>query len=497
MAQRWYYLESGQTGLLIDVAPGADAFPAIRHFGLSLGSALDAEALHALTPQPLWGARLDQPKPLCVLPGLQSGEFCAAAVAPAGPGTWRFDAAQFDQTAKGARLRLHFQRHDPGRGRLTQIFQAFGDSGVIGARILAEEWQDPILWAAALAIPLPGAITDAITFGGDWAREFAACRQTLGPGGLLLESYRGRPGHDRFPGLILGEAGLGEDRGLGVALTLGWSGNARMRIDALRLGGFVAQLGELMLDGDEAYEVYESPWAYVAVRNDGLNGIAEVMQRFVRSRIIPNLARARPRPVHFNTWEAVYFAQNDETLRDLAERAAFVGAERFVLDDGWFKGRDNDRSALGDWSPDPAKYPDGLFPLIEHVRSLGLEFGLWVEPEMVSPDSDLARQHPGWLRREPDGSIVLQRHQAVLDLSIPAVCDHVYDTISGLLATHPIAYFKWDMNRDLTGLDAEGRPGHADYVRALYDLIERVRQAHPAVEIEACASGGGRCDYGL
>jgi alpha-galactosidase len=495
MGERWHYLVSGDTALLIETPP--DAFPFVRHFGPSLGADPIFAALADADPLPLWGARLDAPRPPCTLPGLEPGFFGFPALAPASPGTWDFEGAQSDTTAKGPRLRLSFRRRAPGPGRLTQVFQAFGDSGVIGAKLVASDWPEASSWAASMALPIPARVDEAMTFGGDWAREFAAHRSALGPGGLILESRRGRPGHDRFPGLILGERGFGENTGNVYAFTLGWSGNARLRVDPMREGGAIVQLGELLLEGDDAYDSFDTPWAYATFSACGLNGAGAVLQRFVRSRIIPPLAASRKRPVHYNTWEAVYFNHEEAVLRDLADRAAQVGAERFVLDDGWFKGRDSDRSSLGDWTTDPKKYPEGLFPLIEHVRSLGMEFGLWVEPEMVSPDSDLARANPGWLRREADGSVTLQRRQAVLDLAAKGVPEHIFRMLTELLSAHPISYLKWDMNRDLTGLDAETRPGHAEYVRSVYEIIERVRATHPVVEIEACASGGGRMDYGM
>jgi alpha-galactosidase len=495
MAQRWYYLESGGTALLVDALEGR--YPAIRHFGPALGMASGFDALAAADPQPMWGARLDKPHPPATLPGIEPGYFGFPALSPASPGTWNFDSIVEDETPKGRRLRIVYKRQAPGKGRLTQVIQAFGDSGVIGMRLTAEKWEEPSSWAAAMAVPVPGAHCEALTFEGDWAREFSARRTLVGPGGLVLESRRGRPGHDRFPGFLIGEPGFGEDTGNVYAFTLGWSGNARLRADPQREGGFIVQLGELLLDGDEAYESFDTPWAYATYSACGLNGAGATLQRFVRSRIVPPLSQSRERPVHYNTWEAVYFKHDMETLRDLADRAAQVGAERFVLDDGWFKGRNNDRTSLGDWTPDVAKYPEGLTPLADHVRRLGMEFGLWVEPEMVNPDSDLARANPGWLRREADGSITLQRNQAVLDFAAKGVADHVFNVLTDLLSTYPISYLKWDMNRDLTGLDAEVRPGHAEYVRAVYDLIERVRAAHPVVEIEACASGGGRMDYGM
>lgn len=495
MAQRWYYLESGGTALLVDTEEGR--FPCIRHFGAALGPNADFDAVAAALPQPLWGARLDKPAPPSTLPGVEPGFFGFPALSPASPGTWRFDGILADDTPKGPRFRIVYKRQSPGKGRLTQIVQAFGDSGVIGMRLAVEKWEEPSSWAAAMAVPVPGTACEALTFDGDWAREFSAHRNQIGPGGLVLESRRGRPGHDRFPGFLLGEPGFGEDFGSVYAFTLGWSGNARMRVDPQREGGFLVQLGELLLDGDEAYDSFDTPWAYAAYSACGLNGAGATLQRFVRDRIIPPLARSRKRPVHYNTWEAVYFNHDLDTLRDLADRAAQIGVERFVLDDGWFQGRDNDRSSLGDWIPDSKKYPDGLTPLIEHVRGLGMEFGLWIEPEMVNPNSDLARANPGWLRREADGSITLQRNQAVLDFAAKGVPDHLFRVLTDLLSTHPISYVKWDMNRDLTGLDAEVRPGHAEYVRSVYELIERIRAAHPVVEIEACASGGGRMDYGM
>ncbi|MEQ1867273.1 MAG: alpha-galactosidase, partial [Micropepsaceae bacterium] len=265
-------------------------------------------------------------------------------------------------------------------------------------------------------------------------------------------------------------------------VTLGWSGSHRLSVERLREGDVVVQAGAL----DN-----ESPWAYATYSPRGLNGAMQAFHAFARERIVPKNVAAKPRPVHYNTWEAIYFKHDEVTLRSLADRAAAVGAERFVLDDGWFKGRDHDRAALGDWTADPNKYPQGLRPLIAHVRKLEMEFGLWVEPEMVNPDSDLARAHPDWIRRDSDGGLVLQRHQAVLDLANPDVVEYLFAALSGLLAAHEISYLKWDMNRDLTG------GGHGAYVRALYALIDRLRAAHPGVEVEACASGGGRCDFGM
>ena len=206
----------------------------------------------------------------------------------------------------------------------------------------------------------------------------------------------------------------------------------------------------------------------------------------------------RPRPVHLNTWEAVYFNHDDATLRALAERAAALGVERFVLDDGWFPGRPDDHSGLGDWWPDPQKYPQGLGPLIAHVERLGMEFGLWVEPEMVNPDSALFRAHPDWALQVSGHALELGRQQLVLDLARSEVSAYLLDKLDTLLRENRIAYLKWDMNRDLAqAADVRGQLAYARQVPPLYALLQTLRARHPTVEIESCASGGGRMDLGI
>jgi len=206
----------------------------------------------------------------------------------------------------------------------------------------------------------------------------------------------------------------------------------------------------------------------------------------------------KPRPVHLNTWEGFYFDVFPEPVKELATAAAEVGIERFVLDDGWFHGRHHDRAALGDWWPDEAKFPQGLGELIAHVNALGMEFGLWVEPEMVNPDSGLYRAHPDWALQLAGRPLLTARNQLVLDIARPEAANYLFDKISALLAAYPIAYLKWDHNRDLTtaGL-ADGRAGYRAQVHAAYALMARLRTAHPQVEIESCSGGGGRIDFAV
>ena len=206
----------------------------------------------------------------------------------------------------------------------------------------------------------------------------------------------------------------------------------------------------------------------------------------------------KPRPVHLNTWEGFYFDVHPGPVQELATAAAAVGIERFVLDDGWFHGRHHDRAALGDWWPDETKFPNGLGELIAHVNALGMEFGLWVEPEMVNPDSDLFRAHPEWALQIAGRPLLTARNQLVLDIARPEASDYLFEKIAALLAAHPIGYLKWDLNRDLApaGL-ANGTAGYRAQIHAAYALMDRLRAAHPNVEIESCSGGGGRIDFGV
>jgi alpha-galactosidase len=482
--RRFHVLRGGGVSLVIDIHPGGTLLPRIVHFGIDPGSTEELTSLVVAQPSVLWGARLDQSRPPCILPGAEEGYFGAAAVQTGRPAQFRVQ----DVMASDRSITIQLSA---GNDHVSvSVEYRMSAHGVLSGRTTCGGGPGAVSRLVALALALPAHFEDLVSFGGDWAREFAMHRQTLGPGRHVIESRRGRPGHDRFPGLFLGERGFGNDHGEVVGVTLGWSGSHQMSVESLREGGLMVQAGELH-DGFEALPAdYQSPWCHVVHSNRGLNGAMQALHAFTRAEILPAKVAARPRPVHYNTWEAIYFRHDMATLLDLADRAAQAGAERFVLDDGWFKGRNDDRAGLGDWTVDALKYPDGLKPLIDHVQARGMEFGLWVEPEMVNPDSDLARAHPDWIRRDI-GEQILMRHQCVLDLARTEVQAHLFAGLDRLLSDYAISYLKWDMNRDLTGL------GHADYVRGVHALIDQLRTAHPALEIETCASGGGRCDYGM
>lgn len=352
-------------------------------------------------------------------------------------------------------------------------------------------------WCAAAALPLPPDSDELLLYEGAWTKEFGLRRQPFPSGALVRDNCRGRTSHSRFPGVIAGQAGFDDRYGSVYGFHLGWSGNHRLVAEATSDGWRQVQLGELLMPGEMILapgRSYTSPCAY-ACRAEGLNQLSQAWHRFLRKHILPAGVSRHPRPVQYNTWEAVYFDHRLQDLMALADRAADLGVERFVLDDGWFKGRRDDTRGLGDWEPDSGKFPDGLEPLISHVNRLGMSFGLWVEPEMVNPDSDLYRCHPDWVLHLDPLPRDTGRHQLVLDLARPEVSDYLFAALDGLLTAHPITYLKWDMNRDLTTAGHEGRAAYHSQVHALYGLVDRVRAAHPAVEIETCASGGGRVDF--
>jgi alpha-galactosidase len=262
--------------------------------------------------------------------------------------------------------------------------------------------------------------------------------------------------------------------------------------DAFLAGGELQLAGEVILAPGESIQ---TPWV-IGSWGDGLTELSARFHEELRAR--PQHPR-RPRPVTLNTWEAVYFDHSLAKLTLLADAAASVGVERFVLDDGWFAGRRDDTTGLGDWVVDATVWPDGLHPLVDHVHSLGREFGLWGEPEMINPDSDLARRHPDWILRGRMSLPPSARQQQVLDLAHPDAYDYITRQLHALLDEYPIAYLKWDHNRDL--VDAASGPEGVARVRAhtlaVYRLLDELRVARPGLEIESCASGGARVDLGI
>lgn len=398
-----------------------------------------------------------------------------------------------------ASLRLTATDDDAGLALLLEL-ESLAGGGLRGRHTLTNTGAGAYsLEGLEVVLPVPDHLTEVLDFTGRHERERTPQRHELTDGLWLREARGGRPGLDAATMLVLGTPGFSFTDGEVIGVHVGWSGNSVLRVerDAASIatvgGGELLQPGEVVLGEGESYS---TPWVYVAAADDGLDGLAACWHTWQRS--LPSHPELQP--TLLNVWEAVFFDHDLDRLTGIAERAARVGIERFVLDDGWFRHRRDDHAGLGDWWVDEDVWPDGLAPLVDRVRGLGMEFGLWFEPEMVNPDSDLFRAHPDWILGTPHRRPALERHQLVLDLTRPEVHDHLFERVSAVLAAHPVDYVKWDHNRDLleagAGLRA-GAPAVHEQTLAFYALLDALRAAHPTVHWESCASGGGRIDFGV
>lgn len=351
-------------------------------------------------------------------------------------------------------------------------------------------------------LPVSEHVTDVLDHAGRWANEAQAQRGTLRQGSWLREQRRGRTGPDSPLLLAVGDTGFDHRHGEVWGVHLGWSGDQRYLAQRLNSGATLIGAGEILAAGEvilAAGESVTTPWTYGVHSSEGLDGASARLHALLRRR--PNHPSG-PRPIVLNTWQAVYFDHSFDRLAALADVAAEVGVERFVVDDGWFGSRRNDRSGLGDWFVSGDVWPDGLRPLADHVRSRGMDFGLWFEPEMVNLDSDVARAHPDWVLGTAGRMPPATRYQQVLDVANPDAFDYLLDAISSLVTSCDIAYIKWDHNRDLAdpvhrGGPRAGRPAVRDQTLATYALMAELKRRHPGLEIESCSSGGSRIDYGV
>ena len=394
--------------------------------------------------------------------------------------------------------KLVFELTDPASGLDAAIQLAIESGGVISAQasVTNTGTDDYHLEEMTLAFPVPLEATEILDFTGHWGKERVPQRHQLTMGCHLREHRRGRPGFDASTLLLCGYPGFTFRRGEVRGLHVGTGSNSRCYVERLPEGQQVLAGGELLLPGEitlQPGERYEGPVLYL-VHGDGLDEAANRMHRWVRAQ---PAAPGADRPVTLNVWEAVGFDHHLDKLLALADAAAGIGVERFVLDDGWFLGRRDDTAGLGDWEVDPEVWPDGLHPLADHVRGLGMEFGLWFEPEMINADSQLARRHPEWILAAGPQWPLPWRNQQVLDLTIADAWEHVWSRIDALLREYPIAYIKWDCNRDTFDAGSQLRGGRAvakEQMCAVVRMMDRLRADHPGLEIESCSSGGARID---
>ena len=490
-------LSAGGTSLLLDIQ-GADQ-PIPVYWGAQLvgcdqetvNGALTANRAQRVSGGPDFAA------PLTLLPQQSSAWVDGLGLAGHRQGTGfatKLKTVRVDATDTSAQIELRDEQQ--GLGLLIEL--AVEPSGLLRQRLtlMNEGLTDYTLEHLRMVFPLPSNSAEVLDTTGHHLRERSPQRHRITIGTYQRESLRGRPGADGTVFMAAGEENFGFESGLVYTVHLAWSGNTHVGVTRTTSAETFFTAGEALMPGEvilQPGQSYQTPWA-MGSWGEGLNQVSKRYHDYVRAR---ETHPARPRPVTLNTWEAVYFDHELEKLTELAEAAAEVGAERFVLDDGWFRGRRDDTTSLGDWLVDEEVWPGGLQPLIDEVESRGMEFGLWVEPEMISPDSELAREHPDWILRGREELPVSARQQQVLDLTNPEAFDLIRTRLLDLLDEYNIAYLKWDHNRDLLDAGAEGRPRVHEQTLALYRLLQDLKKVHPELEIESCASGGARVDLGI
>jgi alpha-galactosidase len=503
-------------GVVLDLT--GDRLPSVAYWGADPGEldATDVAALVLAGEPPIAPNMVDAPLRLAVLPEHHTGWTGRPGLSGSRGGRdWsprftttglRVDGRRWAGSPAGPTLLstgigvVEVSAADPAAGLELQLGIELIPGGLLRSRArLTNLGVSPYhLDELVLAFPVPATATELLDFAGRWGRERVPQRRAFTVGTHLREGRKGRTGADAATVLHAGVPGFGFAGGEVWGVHVGWSGNHTSYAERVLTGEQVLGGGELLLPGEvvlAAGESYTSPWLYGSW-GVGLDEVARRFHRYLRSR--PNHPSPE-RPVTINVWEAVYFDHSLEPLLELAEKAAAVGVERYVLDDGWFGSRRDDRSGLGDWTVSPQVWPHGLHPLVDRVRALGMQFGLWFEPEMVNLDSDVARAHPEWVMATGGRTPVPSRHQQVMNLGVPECYAYIRDAILAILAEYDIGYLKWDHNRDLidAGGPPEGRPAVHAQTEAVYRLIDEIKAAHPGLEIESCSSGGARVDLGI
>lgn len=494
--------DAADATLIFACAKGAPV--SILYWGGALHADTDCAELEGLfARQGMHGvADVSLPLSLAMEPGLGHPMFQGFAAHRAGK-DWgsRFEVGKVELREGGAKI---ICRDESTRLGLEYEIDFDARTGVLRIRSTLTNYGATPLDVSDMmtaCLPVPDGMTDIIGFTGRWTQEFTQERVARNAATYLRENRSGRTSHFSYPAILLAATDTNESTGDVYGFHLAFSGNHCIRVDSLTDGRGLVSIGALLFPGEVRLapgETYASPEIVAAYSGQGLSKLSRKFHDHVRTKLLSPAMRSKPRPVHYNTWEAVYFDHDVEKLKELATRAAEIGVERFVLDDGWFGGRRHDRAGLGDWTVSRDVYPDGLGPLVDHVTGLGMEFGLWFEPEMVNPDSDLYRAHPDWVLGLEGVEQIPFRSQLALDISRPEVADYLFHAIDAILRDHDISYIKWDMNRDLSHPgDSSGVPRAFAQVGALYALLDRVRSAHPHVEIESCSSGGARADMGV
>jgi alpha-galactosidase len=387
------------------------------------------------------------------------------------------------------------------------IYTVYEKANVITRRLILENNDTHSLLIRRLlsmSLDMPNMGFNLITFDGDWAREANRHDRPLQYGIFVNESRTGASSNKHNPGFLLYENGASENYGRAYGFNLVYSGNhlgfAELNShDLVRIGlGLSPHCFEWTL---KTGEHFETPEAVMTFSNTGLNGVSRNFHAFVNKHIVPAAWQGKERPVLYNSWEPCLFSYSQGKLMQLARLSKELGIELFVLDDGWFEGRDNDRAGLGDYTPNRRKFPRGLKPFAKKLRKMGLGFGLWFEPEMLNEDSNLFRAHPEYAVRQKGRDSTLGRNQLVLNLCNPAVRDYIVASVGKTLDETGASYVKWDMNRHISEFGSEHIPSSGEffhrYILGLYDILRRIFGPRPGILLESCSSGGNRFDLGM
>jgi len=491
------HLSNAGVSVLIDTTSGT---PEVLHWGRALPADIDVAQLVASQVEPTPHCDFDEPQTIGIWRENARGFIGAPALIGSRPGrdwshhfTVRSTKAQDSSvtyTSIDAEAELeveaHFELTEQGVLKLTQKVTNLG---------LSEFTVDSLTGY----LPVPDYTTEVLDFHGRWMNERQPQRQEIRVGNWVREGREGRTGHDFTLIQFALADGTNFEHGEAWGLSLAWSGNNRQIVERTAIGRTSLGAGELLLPDEVilgSNQTYEAPTVVAVYSAEGIDGASHRLHSMLRAR--PNHpTNIRPRPITLNVWEAVYFDHNFDKLAALADAAAEIGVERFVLDDGWFGSRRNDLSGLGDWVVSKDVWPEGLSKIIDKVKSVGIEFGLWFEGEMVNQDSDLYRAHPEWILQSGGRVPPTFRNQQVLDLAHEGAYQHVFNQTNAILGEYDIAYIKWDHNRVLTEASHFGKAAVRQQVQAIYRMFDELKAAHPGLEIESCASGGGRIDLGM
>lgn len=470
----------------------------IKHWGAPIS--LQGQGLNAATTKPVAHSGFDQPLSSGVLREHSRGFLGHPSISGhRGGKNWStfFSLTQINHT--DSTLTAHFA--DATAHLKLELSYHLNEFGIIkiSANLTNNGGDAYNLEQFTYWLPLPDRANEVMDFTGRWSHERHPQRNSIRYGLTTREIREGRSGHDyTIAQLALSggtEFGHGEVWGLSVA----WSGNSVHHVERLASGDIAIGAGELLEPGENILEPgdsYSVPSVIANYSDQGLDGLSHNYYGWLRDRP-QHPTNIRPRPLTLNVWEAIEFDHDSEKIKAIADAAAEVGVERFVLDDGWFNLRRHDRAGLGDWVVDKRIWPEGLAPIIKYINDKGMEFGLWFEGEMINPDSDLFREHPEWILHEAGRTPPLWRNQQVLDITHPGAFQHVLNQVDAILSEYNIAYIKWDHNRVLVDAGHLGKSAVHNQTAAIYRLFAELKARHPKLEIESCASGGARIDLGV